>query len=116
MAKRSESERMGDAGEHISPSIPSSDGTVWADVSYLLDLACNARRKTKKKDLMKDRGKEYQIPPPVLLLQCYIYVAQGLMMMLASSRNQHKVFPCVGPFNNEQERNYRSRSFLCKCL
>ncbi|XP_073307268.1 uncharacterized protein [Primulina huaijiensis] len=65
----------------------------------------SSRRKTKKKkDLMKDAGKEYQIPPPVLLLQCYIHVAQGLMMMLASSRNQQKVFPCVGPFNSEQER------------
>ncbi|XP_073150285.1 uncharacterized protein [Henckelia pumila] len=64
----------------------------------------SARRKAKKKkDLMKETGKEYQIPPPVLLLQCYIYVAQGLMMMLASSRNQHTVFPCAGPFNSEQE-------------
>lgn len=41
------------------------------------------RRKTrKKKDLIKDTGKEYQIPLPVLLLQCYIYVAQGLMMVI----------------------------------
>ncbi|XP_073062538.1 uncharacterized protein [Primulina eburnea] len=65
----------------------------------------SSRRKTKKKkDLMKDAGKEYQIPPPVLLLQCYIHVAQVLMMMLASSRNQQKVFPGVGPFNSEQER------------
>ncbi|KZV30084.1 N-alpha-acetyltransferase 35, NatC auxiliary subunit-like [Dorcoceras hygrometricum] len=78
-----------------------------AEKSHLKIMLGNdsARRKAKKKkDLTKDTGKDYQIPPPVLLLQCYIYVAQGLMMMLASSRNQHKVFPCVGPFNSERER------------
>ncbi|KAG8367445.1 hypothetical protein BUALT_Bualt16G0072900 [Buddleja alternifolia] len=78
----------------------------------------SGRRKAKKKrDLVKDMGKDFQIPPAVLLLQCYIYVAEGLMMMLASLRNEHKVFLCLGPFNSEQERFIQHFELLQKvCL
>ncbi|KAI3446874.1 hypothetical protein Pfo_003539 [Paulownia fortunei] len=77
-----------------------------------------SRRKSKKKrDFVKDVGKDYQIPPAVLLLQCYIYVAEGLMMMLASLRNENKIFLCLGPFNSEQERFIQHFELLQKaCL
>ncbi|KAL0315558.1 UNVERIFIED_CONTAM: hypothetical protein Sradi_5434000 [Sesamum radiatum] len=62
-------------------------------------------------------GKDYQIPPAVLLLQCYIYIAEGLMMMLASLRNENKIFLCLGPFNTEQERFIQHFELLQKaCL
>ncbi|WOG91301.1 hypothetical protein DCAR_0310549 [Daucus carota subsp. sativus] len=41
----------------------------------------NAKRKgKKKKDHLKDAAKVYQFPPVVLLLQCQIYLAEGLTM------------------------------------
>ncbi|PSS36117.1 N-alpha-acetyltransferase 35, NatC auxiliary subunit like [Actinidia chinensis var. chinensis] len=61
----------------------------------------------KKKDSLKELARDYQIPPTVLLLQCQIYLAEGLAMlfqMLASLRSEHKVFPSLGPFNMEHER------------
>ncbi|GFP96306.1 N-alpha-acetyltransferase 35 natc auxiliary subunit [Phtheirospermum japonicum] len=76
-----------------------------AEKTHLKMMLSNdsVRRKSKKKrDFVKDVGKDYQIPPAVLLLQCYIYVAEGLMMMLASLRNENKIL-CLGPFNSEQE-------------
>lgn len=65
----------------------------------------NAKRKgKKKKDSLKDVARDYQIPPMVLLLQCQIYLAEGLTMMLAALRNENKVLQVLGPFNTEQER------------
>ncbi|KAL3824525.1 hypothetical protein ACJIZ3_020554 [Penstemon smallii] len=44
MAEKSEAESVGDLKVPVNPSIPSSDETVWADVSSLLRLACNDLR------------------------------------------------------------------------
>ncbi|KAL8502716.1 hypothetical protein ACS0TY_021726 [Phlomoides rotata] len=91
-----------------------------AEKTHLKMMLSNdySRRKSKKKrDLVKDGGKDYQIPPVVLLLQCYIYVAEGLMMMLASLRNENKILLCRGPFNSEQERFIQHFELLQKaCL
>ncbi|PSS20944.1 N-alpha-acetyltransferase 35, NatC auxiliary subunit like [Actinidia chinensis var. chinensis] len=38
------------------------------------------RKGRKKKDSLKDLARDYQIPPTVLLLQCQIYLAEGLTM------------------------------------
>ncbi|KAL6585970.1 hypothetical protein OROMI_002614 [Orobanche minor] len=78
----------------------------------------SSRLKSKKKrDSVKDVRKDYQIPSAVLLLQCYIYVAEGLMMMLASLRNENKILTCMGPFNSEQERFMQHFELLQKaCL
>ncbi|KAH7853902.1 hypothetical protein Vadar_007875 [Vaccinium darrowii] len=62
------------------------------------------RKAKKKKDSLKDLARDYQIPPGVLLLQCHIYLAEALTMMLAALRNEHKVFTSLGPFNTELER------------
>lgn len=62
------------------------------------------RKAKKKKDSLKDLARDYQIPPAVLLLQCHIYLAEALTMMLAALRNEHKVFTSLGPFNTELER------------
>lgn len=64
-----------------------------------------AKRKGKKKrESAKDLSRGDQIPPVVMLLQCHIYLAEGLTMMLAALRNEQKVLQCLGPFNTEQER------------
>lgn len=65
----------------------------------------NSRRKGKKKrDSVKDGAMDYQIPPSVLLLQCQMCLAEGLVMMLAALRNEYNVFQSLGPFNSEHER------------
>lgn len=78
-----------------------------AEKTHLKMLTSNEtgkRKGKKKKDAVKDLAKDYQIPPMVLLLQCHIYLAEGLTMMLAALRNEHKVFPSAGQFNTEHER------------
>ncbi|KAK1420967.1 hypothetical protein QVD17_22970 [Tagetes erecta] len=62
------------------------------------------RKGKKKKETMKDVAKDPSIPPAVLLLQCHIYLAEGLTLMIAALRNEQGVFQCRGPFNTEQER------------
>nr|XP_043622884.1 N-alpha-acetyltransferase 35, NatC auxiliary subunit [Erigeron canadensis] len=62
------------------------------------------RKGKKKKDSMKDVAREHSIPPVVLLLQCHIYLAEGLTLMISALRNEHGVFLCQGPFNTEKER------------
>ncbi|XP_047942690.1 N-alpha-acetyltransferase 35, NatC auxiliary subunit-like [Salvia hispanica] len=101
----------------------------WYIYNYLIKLAekthlkimlsndSSRRKSKKKKDFVKDVGKDYQVPPVVQLIQCYIYVAQGLMMMLASLRNENKIFLCQGPFNSEHERFVQHFELLQKaCL
>ncbi|PIM99375.1 Glucose-repressible protein [Handroanthus impetiginosus] len=86
-------------------------------LKIMLGSDSSRRKSRKKRDFVKDVGKDYQIPPAVLLLQCYIYVAEGLMMMLASLRNENKSFLCVGPFNSEHERFIQHFELLQKaCL
>ncbi|KAH6794326.1 MAK10-like protein [Perilla frutescens var. hirtella] len=86
-------------------------------LKMMLSNDSSRRKSKKKKDFVKDIGKDYQVPPAVQLLQCYIYVAQGLMMMLASLRNENKIFLCMGPFNSEQERFVQHFELLQKaCL
>ncbi|XP_051152519.1 uncharacterized protein LOC127266347 isoform X2 [Andrographis paniculata] len=91
-----------------------------AEKSHLKMMLSNesSRRKSKKKkNFVKDAANDYQIPAAVLLLQCYIYVAEGLMMMLAALRNENGNFLCRGPFNTEQERFLQHFELLQKaCL
>lgn len=79
-----------------------------AEKIHLKVVAANdiSKRKGKKKrdSSMELRQKDYQIPPTDSLLQCHICLAEGLTMMLASLRNERKVFQCLGPFNTEDER------------
>ncbi|GAB2210599.1 hypothetical protein Droror1_Dr00015867 [Drosera rotundifolia] len=71
----------------------------------------------KKRDSMIDNTKDYHFPPAVMLLQCYVYLAEGLTMMLASLRNDRKAFLCAGPFNTEHERFLQHFEHLQKaCL
>ncbi|KAI3771731.1 hypothetical protein L6452_02898 [Arctium lappa] len=62
------------------------------------------RKGKKKKESVKDAARDHSIPPAVLLLQCHIYLAEGLTLMIAALRNEHGSFQCRGPFNTEQER------------
>ncbi|KAJ9535555.1 hypothetical protein OSB04_un001307 [Centaurea solstitialis] len=62
------------------------------------------RKGKKKKESVKDVARDPSIPPAVLLLQCHIYLAEGLTLMIAALRNEHGSFQCRGPFNTEQER------------
>ncbi|KAL8126045.1 uncharacterized protein LOC141720668 [Apium graveolens] len=75
----------------------------------------NAKRKgKKKKDNVKDAAKDYHFPPVVLLLQCQIYLAEGLTMMLAALRNHDRAIKVLGPFNTEQERFFQHFELLQK--
>ncbi|KAL6519129.1 hypothetical protein OROGR_018449 [Orobanche gracilis] len=86
-------------------------------LKMMLSHDSNRLKSKKKRDSVKDVRKDYQIPSAVLLLQCYIYVAEGLMMMLASLRNENKILTCMGPFNSEQERFMQHFELLQKaCL
>ncbi|GAB2300291.1 hypothetical protein Dimus_034327 [Dionaea muscipula] len=91
-----------------------------AEKTHLRVLASKdtAKRKGKKKrESMMDNAKDYMIPPAVMLLQCYIYLAEGLATMLAALRNERKVFLCTGPFNTEHERFIQHFEHLQKaCL
>ncbi|KNA16746.1 hypothetical protein SOVF_086350 isoform B [Spinacia oleracea] len=82
-----------------------------------LSAAESAKRKGKKKrDSVLDT-KDYRIPPVVMLLQCYICLAEGLAMMLAALRNELKLFQQAGPFNTEYERFIQHFEHLQKaCL
>ncbi|KAL1554833.1 N-alpha-acetyltransferase 35, NatC auxiliary subunit-like [Salvia divinorum] len=86
-------------------------------LKIMLSNDSSRRKSKKKKDFVKDVGKDYQVPPVLQLLQCYTYVAQGLMMLLASLRNENKIFLCQGPFNSEHERFVQHFELLQKaCL
>ncbi|XP_042062696.1 N-alpha-acetyltransferase 35, NatC auxiliary subunit-like [Salvia splendens] len=73
-------------------------------LKIMLSNDSSRRKSKKKKGFVKDVGKDYQVPPVVLFLQCYIHVSQGLMMILASLRNENNIILCQGPFNTEHER------------
>ncbi|XP_077237951.1 MAK10 homologue isoform X2 [Tasmannia lanceolata] len=62
------------------------------------------RKGKKKRELSKDASRDAPMPPSILLLQCYIFLSEGLAMMLAALCNEHKVFQRPGIFNTEQER------------
>lgn len=71
----------------------------------------------KKRDLVKDGGKDNQLPPAILFLQCHVYLAEGLTMMLAALRNEQKIYLSTGPFNSEHERFVQHFELLLKaCL
>ncbi|XP_015082455.1 N-alpha-acetyltransferase 35, NatC auxiliary subunit [Solanum pennellii] len=71
----------------------------------------------KKRDLVKDGGKDNQLPPAILFLQCHVYLAEGLTMMLAALRNERKIYLSTGPFNSEHERFVQHFELLLKaCL
>ncbi|XP_074284130.1 uncharacterized protein LOC141608663 isoform X4 [Silene latifolia] len=57
----------------------------------------------KKRDSVIDAAKDYQIPPDVMSLQCYVCLAEGLSMILAAVRNELNVFQHASPFNTEYE-------------
>ncbi|KAG9138107.1 hypothetical protein Leryth_001353 [Lithospermum erythrorhizon] len=63
----------------------------------------NRRKGKKKKELLRDTLKDYRVPPSVSLLQCQIYVAEGLTLMLAALRNEKQTFQDPGLFNSEHE-------------
>ncbi|XP_052181758.1 uncharacterized protein LOC127794578 isoform X2 [Diospyros lotus] len=88
-----------------------------AEKTHLKILTSNEtvkRKGKKKKDALKDLSRDYQIPPTVLLLQCHIFLAEGLTMMLAALRNEHNVFTSPGPFNTEHERFIQHFELLLK--
>lgn len=69
----------------------------------------------KRKD--SPMAKDYQIAPFVLLLQCQIYLSEGLTMMLAALRNEYNFFQNQGPFNSEHERFIQHFELLLRaCL
>ncbi|KAL3331889.1 hypothetical protein AABB24_032487 [Solanum stoloniferum] len=71
----------------------------------------------KKRDLVKDGGKDNQLPPAILFLQCHVYLAEGLTMMLAALRNERQIYLSTGPFNSEHERFVQHFELLLKaCL
>ncbi|PHT42522.1 hypothetical protein CQW23_16547 [Capsicum baccatum] len=71
----------------------------------------------KKRDLVKEGGKDYQLPPAILFLQCHVYLAEGLTMMLAALRNERQMYVSTGPFNTEHERFVQHFELLLKaCL
>ncbi|XP_060172014.1 uncharacterized protein LOC132603127 [Lycium barbarum] len=71
----------------------------------------------KRRDLVKDGGKDYQLPPAILFLQCHVYLAEGLTMMLAALRNEWQIYLSTGPFNSEHERFVQHFELLLKaCL
>ncbi|KAE9602311.1 hypothetical protein Lal_00050151 [Lupinus albus] len=68
-----------------------------------MSIGAAKKKAKKKKDSLKDSGMDYQIPAAVLFLQSQMYLAEGLSMMLAALRNEHKVVPPQSPFNTEHE-------------
>ncbi|CAI9779692.1 unnamed protein product [Fraxinus pennsylvanica] len=69
----------------------------------------NSRRKTKKKrDFERDIGQDHHTPPAVLLFQCYIYIAEGLMLVMmldvAFEIFRHFCFLTRSTENKEEER------------
>ncbi|ONK60207.1 uncharacterized protein A4U43_C08F15520 [Asparagus officinalis] len=65
----------------------------------------NSRRKgMKKRDLVKDSTRDGLVSSSCLLLQCYIYLSEGLAAMLAALRNECKAFQAPNTFNSEHER------------
>ncbi|XP_027920615.1 N-alpha-acetyltransferase 35, NatC auxiliary subunit isoform X3 [Vigna unguiculata] len=64
----------------------------------------SAKKKTKKKrDSFKDGEMDNQISAAVLFLQSQIYLSEGLSMMFAALRNEHRIVPPQSPFNTEHE-------------
>ncbi|KAG9138108.1 hypothetical protein Leryth_001353 [Lithospermum erythrorhizon] len=72
---------------------------------YISSCICqpDRRKGKKKKELLRDTLKDYRVPPSVSLLQCQIYVAEGLTLMLAALRNEKQTFQDPGLFNSEHE-------------
>ncbi|XP_018826790.1 N-alpha-acetyltransferase 35, NatC auxiliary subunit isoform X1 [Juglans regia] len=62
------------------------------------------RKAKKKRDSLKDMGREYRIPPAVLFVQCQMFLVEGLTMLLAALANEHMIVQSPSPFNTEQER------------
>ncbi|XP_015169363.1 N-alpha-acetyltransferase 35, NatC auxiliary subunit isoform X3 [Solanum tuberosum] len=86
--------------------------------NHLFFPSCWCKKKGKKKrDLVKDGGKDNQLPPAILFLQCHVYLAEGLTMMLAALRNERQIYLSTGPFNSEHERFVQHFELLLKaCL
>lgn len=63
-----------------------------------------SQRKGKKKKDTKELRRDAIFSSSYLLLQCYLYLSEGLAMMLAALRNELNVFRMPSIFNNEQER------------
>ncbi|CAM8923078.1 unnamed protein product [Rhodiola kirilowii] len=72
------------------------------------------RKGKKKRDSLKDNVKDHQIHPVVLFLQCQICIAEGLAMMIAALRTEHKNLQIQSPFNTEQERFFQHFDLLQK--
>ncbi|XP_049413027.1 uncharacterized protein LOC125875984 [Solanum stenotomum] len=91
-----------------------------AERTHMREMTSNeiSKKKGKKKrDLVKDGGKDNQLPPAILFLQCHVYLAEGLTMMLAALRNERQIYLSTGPFNSEHERFVQHFELLLKaCL
>ncbi|KAH9616629.1 hypothetical protein KSS87_020230 [Heliosperma pusillum] len=86
-------------------------------VKQLAGADYGKKKGKKKRDSVIDTAKGYQIPPAVMLLQCYVCLAEGLSMILAAVRNELKVFQHASPFNTEYERFIQHFEHLQKaCL
>lgn len=65
---------------------------------YLNILLASGKKKGKKKrDLVKDGGKDNQLPPAILFLQCHVYLAEGLTMVIGFFRFCLLCFQCSQP-------------------
>ncbi|KAJ4792597.1 hypothetical protein LUZ62_043843 [Rhynchospora pubera] len=64
------------------------------------------RQKGKKKrdNHAKDHSRDAIFSPSCLLLQCHVYLCEGLAMILAALRNEGSAFKMPNTFNSEHER------------
>lgn len=75
----------------------------------------NSQRKGKKKrELAKNTGSHSpaSVSSACLLLQCYVYISEGLTMMLAALHNERVSFRISSPFNSEHERFFQHFELL----
>ncbi|KAF6145444.1 hypothetical protein GIB67_032567 [Kingdonia uniflora] len=72
------------------------------------------RKGRKKREISKDPAKHPKISPSIMLLQCYIYLAEGLAMMLAALRNERNDFQTLSTLNTEEERFIQHFELLYK--
>ncbi|KAJ1281484.1 hypothetical protein BS78_04G309500 [Paspalum vaginatum] len=72
------------------------------------------RKGKKKKDHSKDSARDTTFPSSCLLLQCYVFLSEGLSMMLAVLRNESRSFQLPSIFNTEQERFMQHFDLLLK--
>ncbi|XP_031483391.1 uncharacterized protein LOC116252912 isoform X2 [Nymphaea colorata] len=74
-----------------------------------------SRRKGKKRrENSKDMARDARLSPKMLLLQCYIYLSEGLAMMSAALANERQLVKKWSAFSTEQERFFQHFDLLLK--